>query len=309
MPAAAAPKTRRPARVEAIIARDAPLAVILRRGPTRLVRMLRWNLRKDTIAGGQWINARVPARCVDVSPSGDLVACFVASYRQGPGTWTTISRPPYFTALAVWPKGDTWGGGGLFVSDRRLLLDHDRQVKYGVDQFALLPDFALPKRFRVEEYREHTPPRHDIEHPRMALSGWRVIQPALGRMEPNADLHYPYDPPEIMARTLDDPKHPRFQLRRFVLGHSPRQWRAAHRMMRAEVHDLKVQTHHDIGFVGWVDADHNGDVLWSRQGRLFRLAGSTRQGMKVDAEPKLVADLNAMTFEAIEAPKSALKWP
>ena len=31
--------------------------------------------------------------------------------------------------------------------------------------------------------------------------------------------------------------------------------------------------------------------------------------MNIDAEPKLVADLNDMTFEAIEAPKRALRWP
>jgi hypothetical protein len=31
--------------------------------------------------------------------------------------------------------------------------------------------------------------------------------------------------------------------------------------------------------------------------------------MKLDAEPKLVADLNDMAFEAIEAPRRALTWP
>jgi hypothetical protein len=54
---------------------------------------------------------------------------------------------------------------------------------------------------------------------------------------------------------------------------------------------------------------HQGDVLWSKGGKLFRLAGPTRRGLDIDAEPKFVADLNAMTFEAIEAPKSALRWP
>jgi hypothetical protein len=31
--------------------------------------------------------------------------------------------------------------------------------------------------------------------------------------------------------------------------------------------------------------------------------------MYIDAAPKLVADLNDMTFEAIKAPRSAMKWP
>jgi len=34
-----------------------------------------------------------------------------------PESWTAISKPPYFTALALWPHGSTWGGGGLFLDD------------------------------------------------------------------------------------------------------------------------------------------------------------------------------------------------
>jgi hypothetical protein len=47
-------KPRKPpsARVEAILARNAPVAVVFRRGPTRFVRMLKWNLRNDKIEGG-----------------------------------------------------------------------------------------------------------------------------------------------------------------------------------------------------------------------------------------------------------------
>ena len=78
--------------------------------------------------------------------------------------------------------------------------------------------------------------------------------------------------------------------------------------MRAEVHDLTTGAPRDLGRIDWVDVDR-GDVLWSKGGKLFRLAGPTRRGMALDAEPKLVADLNDMTFEAIEAPKKAMRWP
>ena len=47
----------------------------------------------------------------------------------------------------------------------------------------------------------------------------------------------------------------------------------------------------------------------SLQVRLFRLAGPKRQGMELDTELKLVADLNDMEFEPIEAPKSVTRWP
>jgi hypothetical protein len=37
-------------------------------------------------------------------------------------TWTAISRPPYFTALALWASFGTWTGGGGFASDGALVL-------------------------------------------------------------------------------------------------------------------------------------------------------------------------------------------
>jgi hypothetical protein len=288
-------QTRAPARVEAIVARNAPVAVIFRRGPTRSVCMLRWNLRNDRIEGGQWIEARVHVGRSDISPDGELVAAFVASYRKAPSTWTAISRPPYFTALAVWPKGDTWGGGGLFGSDTHLFLWHDTEVKDGIDQFKLLDDFTLPKRFRVQPFFGNSPvPACDIEQSRMVLSGWRFVQRYVWHQ--GQDL---FAEPEIMTRPLDNPKKPRFELRR---------WRTSFEIRRAEVHDLDTGAQRDLGHVDWVDS-HQGDVLWSAGGKLFRLAGPTRGRMAIHAEPKLVADLNGMTFEAIEAPKRALRWP
>jgi hypothetical protein len=299
------------ARVEAIVARNAPVAVVFRRGPTRSVRMLRWNLRNDRIEGGQWIGGRVHVGRSDISPNGELVASFVAAYRGRPSTWTAISRPPWFTALAVWPKDDTWGGGGVFVSDDHFLLGHDTRIQYGVDQFKLLPGFTLPKRFRVQEFASHSPVQAcEVEEVRMVLSGWRVIRRrVVGKHQPNAEMDYPFEQPEIMARALDDSKQPRFELRRVHLGFGPVRRQASFGVMRAEIHDLKSGTQRDLGPIEWVDADHKGDVLWSRHGRLFRLAGPTRHRMTLDAEPKLVADLNDMAFETVAAPRRALKWP
>jgi hypothetical protein len=47
-----------------------------------------------------------PAAPVPVSPRA-----------QPFSTWTAISKPPYFTALAVWPSTGTWTGGGYFGGD------------------------------------------------------------------------------------------------------------------------------------------------------------------------------------------------
>ncbi len=163
-------------------------------------------------------------------------------------------------------------------------------MKYGIDQFKLLDDFTLPKRFRVQPFFGNSPvPACDVEQSRMVLSGWRFVQRYVWHQGASE-----FAEPEIMVRPLDHPKQPRFELRR---------WRLSFDALRAEVHDLKTGAQRDLGRVEWVDADHKGDVLWSAGGKLFRLAGPSRQGMEIDAEPKLVADLNDMTFEPIEAPK------
>src|SRR6187401_1906577 len=112
------------ARLFVLWARDADVGVGFQRGPSKQVLLLRWNLKDDSFEGGQWLKARIYERRSDLSPSGERLVYFAASYRGPHQTWTAVSRPPYFTALALWPKGDAWGGGGLFSSENELLLNH-----------------------------------------------------------------------------------------------------------------------------------------------------------------------------------------
>lgn len=35
--------------------------------------------------------------------------------------YTTVSCPPYFTALALWPSLSTYGGGGMFLDDQTVV--------------------------------------------------------------------------------------------------------------------------------------------------------------------------------------------
>ncbi len=44
------------------------------------------------------------------------------------GAYTVISRPPYWTALALFPEGSTWGGGGVFLDDRHYLAAGDADI-------------------------------------------------------------------------------------------------------------------------------------------------------------------------------------
>jgi hypothetical protein len=111
-------------RLYAILARDGRSAVVFRRGPSKQVLVLRWWLEDDRLEPGQWFNGRIYERRADLSPDGDLLIYFAANWHAPYETWTGVSRPPYLTALALWPKGDAWGGGGVFDQPRVVGLNH-----------------------------------------------------------------------------------------------------------------------------------------------------------------------------------------
>ena len=60
-------------RLHAFIASEARVGVILRRGPTRHVRMIRWDLANDTFEPGQWLLGRIYEDRCGLSPDGRLV--------------------------------------------------------------------------------------------------------------------------------------------------------------------------------------------------------------------------------------------
>lgn len=115
-----------PCRLFVIMARDAPVAAVLRRGPSDWYQVLAWDTRHDTLTDGAWFKGRIyPEKC-DLSPDGRLLVAFChKGSRVGTDTtdsWTAVSRLPWLHALALWPQGTTYGGGGRFVGDRELVL-------------------------------------------------------------------------------------------------------------------------------------------------------------------------------------------
>ena len=93
-------------------------AVILRQGPSKQFRMILWNRDTDTFEDGQWIRKKVYTERCALSPDGEHFIFFALDGNWNgvaEGTFTGLSRPPYWTALSVFPCGDTWGGGGFFL--------------------------------------------------------------------------------------------------------------------------------------------------------------------------------------------------
>jgi hypothetical protein len=263
-----------------IVARDVPTAVILRRGPTRYTRMLRWNLRDDTIVGGQWLYGRVEPGPCGLSPSGDLL---VYEARKGARTFTAVCRPPYFTALAYWEYSAPWTGGGFFPSDSSVVLGLKFEDPYSAGRF--------PKGFSVTDVwsyftkNGHVPLRLGdlVAQAPEAVHGWRRTNPGV--------FHKPH--PSRSRVRLDWTRNDRDESCFSVVDEA--------RSSKAD------PARYELGVADWADWAHDGTLLFGRGGELHRQ--SIRALERRAEEPSLVADLTHQSFERIVAPEAACAWP
>ena len=115
-----------PCRLFIITAQKAPVALILRRGPAAWYHVILWNMSRDSFEHGSWIRGRIYEEKCDLSPDGKLFVYFILQGNRARSAythaWTAVSRPPWLTALALWPQGTTYGGGGRFTDNRRLVV-------------------------------------------------------------------------------------------------------------------------------------------------------------------------------------------
>lgn len=298
------------ARIDGLIARAAPVAVLFRRGPSRRVRLLRWDLRRDTIEPGQWLKGRIYARRCDLSPDGSLLAYFAASFRPPYATWTAISRPPWLTALALWPKGDAWGGGGLFGSSRLFRLNHRLEPYESKPnpEIALAQGFALPRGFRVEPLHERAGwgEDHPIEPMRLSRDRWAWEQAASKEIETwGGRVWFRFVPPIARFRDLPSP-HKGSLARLHVQLHAIKERQGRWSVETADVVGKDGRVLRELGRVDWADVGPDGEILYTAGGRVHRL---TRPALDRSAPAELVADLNDMAFEPIASPPEARRWP
>jgi len=105
-----------------------------------------------------------------MSPDGRLFVYFAAKHgrRRDPDgigeAWTAISRPPYFTALALWTNLGSWYGGGVFTADRHVLLD----VACSSEPH---PKFRA-KRLKIG----HCPAKSAPWEQRLLRDGWQLLE-------------------------------------------------------------------------------------------------------------------------------------
>ncbi|MCA9606758.1 MAG: hypothetical protein KC619_14230 [Myxococcales bacterium] len=284
-------------RLHVLLARQRRVGVVLRRGPSKAVQLVRWDLSRDTFEPGQWLRGRVYEHRCDLSPRGDLLAYFAAKNKGPYPAYTAISRPPYFTALALWPTLGTYGGGGLFASDSCFELNHRGS------QSALAEGFSLPKRLRVSPLADHAGLGEDdpILHYRRLRDGWRLAEGGEVVKESfDAPIWIVYDPPQVYAKAR--PRTPHLELEHRLRGIKQKNgpWYVVDHAVvnRTDGSETLFEG------CGWADWDSNGDLLFARDGQLFR-APVVRSVLQA---PKALIDLGEQTFRRVIAPPEARRW-
>jgi len=282
-----------PTRLYAILARNGTSGVIFRRGPTKQVQLIKWNLKDDSLERGQWFKGRIYERRCDLSPSGNLLIYFAATYKGDLKSWTAISKPPYFTALALWPKGDGWNGGGWFDSEWGIYLNHPFEA-------VPHPDFeAGCRKFKIESLALGMGEDRTVSYYTEDRDGWEIIQdPAWEAYSNEGPFFRKAKVPEITEKK--NPKNGTL-LRRSLLGISKRQgpWYFMNYEVRSKDHAIL-----DLGICDWADWDQNGDLLFCREGGLFRQKITrSKPGLL-----KKIADFTDDRFSAVEAPEWAKQF-
>ena len=281
-------------RLYVLLARRAPLGVVFRRGPSKQVLVLSWQTEKHEFRLGQWFKGRIYERRCDLSPSGEKLIYFAAKYGAPLSTWTAVSRPPFLTALALWPKGDAWGGGGLFDDERTISLNHPKW------QMGLGDGFRLPKSIEVEPCGAHSGKGEDdpIWSLRLSRDGWRMKQAPRGwENKVGSKIWHEFSTKWIWAKSRG-----RWTLEMVISGIHERD--GSWYVIEHQIVDPTGRCRLSLGRSDWADWSRSGELLFAREGRLYRLAVDEAG----PGQPEELLDLREMRFEPISAPNEASMW-
>jgi hypothetical protein len=255
-----------------------------------------WNLETDEIVFGQWFCGRVYDEHSDLSPSGTYLVYHAAKYKGPMQRWTAISKPPFWTALVVYPTVAC--GGGVFFDEKRVGINH------GYGSLKPTDDSPHPNHFEASMLYGYSGPKP------MIRDGWVVIR--RGKQLAKARTQYIIDPPAIYQRS--NPRRGALTLERRVIGacetNGPSQLVEFAVITRSNCGEDRRREERELGReelgrLDWADWGANGDLLFAREGELFRAKLDAKEDRL--AVPKLVMDFRPLKLTREPPTHDALK--
>ena len=272
--------------------------MVFRRGPSKRVLLVLWHTDTDQFYEGQWFKGRIYERRCDLSPDGQRLVYFAADYKKPYFSWTAISKPPFLTALALWPKGDGWGGGGLFKSEKEIHLNH-RAAEMDLGE-----GFKLPSKVKIKPFGEGSGWGEDnpIFDTRLIRDGWRMLQEGEAIQHNLGDsVWVDFKPALVWSKPRG-----RYELEMHVHGIQERDgpWYIVEHLVK----DKKNGSTIELGRTEWADWCHSGDLLFAKEGKLFRLGVSGNGVISELSSARLLIDLSDRTFKPVAPPTEATQW-
>lgn len=198
-------------------------------------------------------------------------------------SWTAISRAPYLKAIDLWWNGSGWNGGGAFLSERKVWLNHPpfmfNPSVLTSGKFSVTHD-PIPELGYGNEYGECP----SIYFPKLERDGW-AFKGDSGRY-----LHYNV----LFEKQLPDS---RILQKRFLSGFDNIPGRSTY-WEKHSIVDKAGTPILDGKAWTWADFDAPRErILFARDGCLWALPLGG-----FDRAPVLLKDFNAEEFEQIVAP-------
>jgi hypothetical protein len=277
-----------PCRLQVLLARRAPIGVIFRRGPSKWVQVIKWDTQRDVFEEGQWFHGHIYVGRSDLSPDGSLLIYFASKFnektlsdKEYTYAWTAVSKPPFLTALALWPKGDCWHGGGLFITSRDVFLNHRPDVAEPHPKH-------LPQGIRVTSNPNAAGEDDGVLVSRMERDGWKILR----------DLEFDY----YSRRTIHPAVFEKHSGKASMNLHVEKYFDDLEEQWLCSI-ATKEGKSFLIGTGTWADFDQQNRLTFASNGKLF--AASLKNGT-VSLEE--LADFNGAKRNALKAPAWAAKW-
>ena len=268
-------------RIHVLLARDARVGVVIRRGPSKQVCTIHWDRERDEFQVGQWFKGRIYERRSDISPDGSHLIYFAMNGKhefEAKGAWTAISRAPYLKAIALFPKGDCWHGGGLFTGPGRYWLNDGRGHSVLRDSSEVRRDKTFQP---VDPYGSEC---LGVYYPRLVRDGWTLVE---CESETRLKEHHVFEKPAMSGWTLrkianaqvDSPIGKGCYWDQHELRHGP------------------SGTHLSCPDWEWAEVDRDR-LVWAAGGKIL----SANLGDEGPLDVSELLDCDGMNFEALAAP-------